>query len=1387
MKRLILLIVLQGFIISWVHSQPTYNLIRRITTQDGLLTNGVKHIYKDSKGIMWFAFSNGIASYDGYTVNRYDDFLPDSCCINSYKFCTCFQEDRQGNIWIGTLKNGFAKLNRATGKFTYFNLDPADPMAPAYNTILSMTIDRQGVIWMGSGNTGIYKFFPENDSLINYNPRSVVDHPGVVAVHSLMEDNSGIIWVGTGQGLFTFDQEREKFTQVITEPPIPERFNKIKPILQDADGDIWFGSDWGVFRYNRKNNQWKHYFTQPPGQPNILEGGYVTGLAEIKTETGRKMWIATPAVLIIYDFSIDRLSYIYGHAKDKDSPAAKGANFIYYDDHNKLLWISSNGITIADPRENTFCYTPIFDFPDTLHDINARSLYEGRDGTIWAGTFGNGLFEFDSYLQFVGHYKPSSWKRNRPDLINKNRISLIFEDSGGRLWVGTSGEGLSVFDRNTKSFETVFFDTKSGVQEMIWVFDIHEDSLGTIWVATQQGLYTYQKMRSSAYLLRPYDHELLSATSINVVFEDSKGRLWMVTGNRGIFCMPPETRDTALIRHYYHQFYSTGLFVNRNVTQIYEDMMGKLWMRSETALFYYNEETDSIEHSEHFRKVLKSENYVLTGDSSGNLWFITEQGLARYDPDDLTERSLKFFSASEGQIYSFIVYTPFIKSRSGHLYMAGSGLNSAGFCRFHPDSVYRINTHLPEVMITDFKIRNEPVELDSAIASKKQLLLKYNQNFFSFEFAAIDYRNPEKNQHAYKLEGYDDDWVYSGSRRFANYTGVPPGGYIFRVKGANNEGYWNEEGARLMLTIAPPPWKTWWAYTVYALFISGLILGWRRYDMKRQNLRQALEVGHIEAEKLKELDRMKSRFFANISHEFRTPLTLILGPIKKLKATIANPDLLEDLNIMQRNASRLQRLIDQLLSLSRIEAGQMKLQASEANIVDFVKGYIGSFESAAIEKNIRMIFHSSQPCIPVCFDRDKMEKILYNLYSNALKFTAAGGLIEVNISGDQSFVFIAISDTGRGILPEHLPHVFDRFYQAANVGPEFQAGSGIGLSLVKELVELHRGAIEVESETDRGTTFTIRLPLGHTHLEAKDLIKVKKTIENSGAEEIMIETRAEQHGLRKPPQEFAESRIKPLLLIVEDNPDMRNYIRGILEGPYLLAESQNGAAALEIILEFVPDLVISDVMMPEMDGYELCSKIKTDERTSHIPVILLTAKAGFEDRLEGLQTGAEEFLVKPFEPMELIIRVRNLIHQRQILREKYRKEFEHVELLPETSMNEMDIRFMEKARKVVGDHISNPDFHISDFSSQMNMSRVQLHRKLSALFNLSATAFVRTCRINEAARLFRNRSGNVTEVAYDVGFNNLSYFSKCFQKQFGMNPSEYLAVTEREDETKYPV
>jgi signal transduction histidine kinase/DNA-binding response OmpR family regulator len=660
----------------------------------------------------------------------------------------------------------------------------------------------------------------------------------------------------------------------------------------------------------------------------------------------------------------------------------------------------------------------------------------------------------------------------------------------------------------------------------------------------------------------------------------------------------------------------------------------------------------------------------------------------------------------------------------------------------------------------------------------KHINLKFNQDFFSFQFAALDYTNPQKNQYAYYLEGLEDDWNYSGNRRFANYTGVPPGNYTFRVKGSNNDGYWNQEGASIAITILPPPWKTWWAYTIYGIFLIGLIYAWRKYDLKRQRLKQELKLGHVEAEKLKELDTMKSRFFANISHEFRTPLTLILGPLQNLLSQSKDEKSKQYLNMMQRNARRLQNLINQLLNLSKLESGKMKLQAREENIVVLVNGYVQSFESLAKQKNIDLIFHSNEENIPLYVDKDKIEKILFNLLSNAFKFTNAGGAITIQVGKQADGIFVSITDTGHGILPEKLNYIFDRFYQADDSYSKDQEGTGIGLALAKELAKLHHGTISVESHIGEGSVFTVFLPAGKHHLKPDEIIDKpempakREKIQEPVPEHEFSENTLAGEDLPKP-DEFNEKDDKPYVLIVDDNADLRSYMRDCLTEDYYIHEATEGVEGFSKATQQIPDLIISDVMMPKMDGYELCKKLKTDERTSHIPVILLTARASSESRIEGLETGADDFITKPFDYHELLTRIKNLIQLRNKLKEKFRKEIDYNRLSKERDVISMDQQFIRKAKAVVEKNISEPEFSIENFAREMALSRVQLHRKLRALVDQSATQFIKTIKLNRAAELLKNKSGTVSEIAYDVGFNTLPYFTKCFQEQFGVNPSEF--------------
>jgi len=806
----------------------------------------------------------------------------------------------------------------------------------------------------------------------------------------------------------------------------------------------------------------------------------------------------------------------------------------------------------------------------------------------------------------------------------------------------------------------------------------------------------------------------------------------------------------------------------------------------------------------------------ITGNSNGNLWMATEKGLVIFDPTPDLGLHCKLFERSDGLPYEGSIIAPLFRSRSGKIFVPSKYGSQNGFYCFHPDSVI-LNTHIPQVVITDFKVRNNPFILDSNISLLKHINLRYNENYLSFEFAALDYVNTGKNQYAYKLEGIDDNWISSGNRRFAAYTSVPPGNYTFFVKGSNNDGIWNEKGTSLLITIDPPPWKTWWAFTIYGLVLGFMVYGLRQYDLKRQRLKQKLEIEQVEAEKLKELDSMKSRFFANISHEFRTPLTLILGPLDKHLQKLKDKGLKKDMSIMQRNARRLQKLINQLLDLSKLESGKMKLHAQELDAIPLIRGYVQSFESLAKQKSIELSFQVAAAGaaketaaataaaagkkdlkIPVYADQDKLEKILFNLLSNAFKYTSEGGRIEIEVCSWQFAVgrtsqvtshkshidslLISISDTGSGIPPEKLPHIFDRFYQTDDIYTKDGEGTGIGLALTKELVELHHGSIEVQSEVGVGTTFLVYLPLGNEHLTPEELgekgERKKEQEEEIGNWQLAIGSDSIAKDRAPCPVPCATDRDEHLILIVEDNTDLRLYIRTFLDQSYQVIEAEDGRQGFERALEHIPDLIISDVMMPQMDGYELCIKLKTNELTSHIPVILLTARASKESKIEGLETGADDFIVKPFDSDELIIRIKNLLDQRKrlsrLIEERIQKSVVPGYLsIEDSNITSMDEQFLKKAFDTMKENYSDPEFNVEEFSQEMNMSRNQLHRKIKALTRHTAVEFIRSYRLNRAAEFIKKKSATIAEIAYDVGFSSPSYFSECFQKQFGILPSDY--------------
>ncbi|MBV6422133.1 MAG: Sensor histidine kinase RcsC [Ignavibacteriaceae bacterium] len=753
--------------------------------------------------------------------------------------------------------------------------------------------------------------------------------------------------------------------------------------------------------------------------------------------------------------------------------------------------------------------------------------------------------------------------------------------------------------------------------------------------------------------------------------------------------------------------------------------------------------------------------------------------------------------------------------RNGEFFIIESLLFSKtqSLIRFNPDSL-RNNEFIAPIVITDFRL------FEKSHSFGKEIQLPYNENYISFEFAALSFINPEKNQYSYKMEGVDKDWINSGSRRYASYPNLDPGEYVFRVKGSNNEGVWNEEGTSLAIIISPPWWKTWWAYSSYALIFAFTLYGIRRYEMNRLKMKDKIKLDEAVLKEKEETDKMKSSFFANISHEFRTPLTLILGPAEKIYSNTSDNHI-KDADIIRRNSRRLLQLINQLLDLSKLEAGKLKLEASKGNIVSFVKGVALSFESLAESKDISLKINSEKDFIEMYFDKEKMMKILTNILSNAFKFTPEEGNIIVSVkechaepalpSGrlvsasyskleipkqvrDDNVVEIKIRDTGIGIPHEEIPKLFDRFYQVDSSHTREYEGTGIGLALTKELVELHNGRISVESEKGSYTEFTLQFPLGKNNLKDEEIIEERMaesgvilSPDKVGTKNLPGEVlnknqrinsshqnvgQASSVSSRAPQNDNEVNEDKTIILVVEDNYDMRQYIRESLNGNYLIEEAVNGEQGVRKAEKIIPDLIISDMMMPKMDGNELVRILKNDEKTSHIPIILLTAKAGQENKLEGLETGADDYLTKPFDIKELQVRIKNLITIRQKLQDKFSKIGSRTSEINEKKLSSIDEKFMFRVGEVIEKHISEEEFDIEEFCKEVAMSRSHLHKKLKALTGKSASLYVRSVKMVKAKKMIEDQSGNISEIAYSLGFSSPAYFTRCFKEEFGYPPSE---------------
>ncbi|MCU0344155.1 MAG: response regulator [Ignavibacterium sp.] len=1323
-----------------IYAQKQRLDFQHVGFDQGLGSLYVQSIFQDKVGYMWFLTDLGLYKYDGYNFTLYK--LPVNSQVITGNMPGTIAQDKQGNFGICSINGGVEKFNPGLGTFTNYLLDKEEPPTSYSNTALEVFIDRDDNLWIGASE-GLYKFNKSDSTFTSFkhdesNPFSL----GHNSVNGIFEDKDGNFWLATGGGLDRLDRTTNKFYHYWHYPDnqwgdYKTGMHWLQQIIEDDEGILWIGTDAGLLKYDRDNNLFDLY----KGSSNDLFAESHTILSLCDDGKGN-IWLGTFASLGVFNKS-NKQFYYYVH--DELNP-----NSLSYDsivslllDKQGSLWIGTNygGINRIDfpnPSFKNYKHNPYEKPSFSLKEV--IWICQDKYGDIWINTR-EGLGKLDIIKdKVILKYA----RRNQGMGYDRKKFDLWFYPVSGGLYLYNKSKNAwtSLIDSASFNLSTIFSAAALGQNEKLWL----GNQTGELFSLDLQSkeLKLVKKIKGPIY----------------AVFEDTYGLVWLGGYATGIFKYNPKDNT---IEEYHSDPDDSSTIFDDGFFSFCEDRDKNLWLGCLNGIVRYNRSDNNFTRYYGNGDFLKEYVRAIEEDNNGNLWISTLKGITKFNP--VTGQFKDYNSARYFPGITLWRQVSF-KDDNGELFFGGEN----GFIRFHPDSIEE-DSFAPPIVITSLKIFDKPFQLGDPLE------LAHSDNYLTFEFAALSFIHSEENQYAYMMEGWDRDWIYCGTERKASYPNLLPGEYTFKVKGSDCNRIWNEAGTSIKIIILPPWWKTWWAYSLYAIALLSIFFASSKFYLNRQRLRQKLVLESEHAEKLEELAKMKSDFFANISHEFRTPLTLILGPAEKIeKNQSTNP--VKDAGIITRNSKRLLQLVNQLLDLAKLDSGKLKLEASPGNIVSFVKGIALSFESLSEARDVMIKIKSDKELIETYFDREKMIKVFSNLLSNAFKFTPERENVIVSITETlNNTVEIRIRNTGIGIPQKELPKLFDRFYQVDSSQTKEYEGTGIGLALVKELIELHHGSIIVNSkennpeDKEKGwTEFTINLPIGKAHLKNEEIAIADQV----GPKEVTPLDETEYLSPRiLIESDTISDENKTTILVVEDNYDMREYIKESLSDCYVVEEAVNGEQGVRIAETIIPDLIISDLMMPKMDGNELTRILKNDEKTSHIPIIILTAKSGQENKIEGLQTGADDYLTKPFDLQELRVRVENLINIRKKLQEKFSKG-EFLSKPVEKKIKSIDERFLAKVLEVIEKHISEEEFSIEDCSSEVGFSRTHFHKKLRALVGKSPSQYVRTVRLYRAKHLIEEEKGNVSEVAYSVGFSSPSYFSRCFKEEFGYPPSNIL-------------
>lgn len=1337
-KNAFLLMLLTLSSIISVNAQNKY-YFEQVTVADGMSQNNITCIYQDKQGFMWFGTTNGLNKYNGYEIEEFYSKTNEtnSLCDNSISalFCDSYQQ-----LWVGT-SNGLCKYNPQSNDFEQVHLQNNSKGTSENQHILSFYEDKNHVLWIGTAGGLLYAYNLKDGQLETY---PSLPHYASIRIITTFKD-SLIVGCSNNQGVFHLDKKKKRFFKTKTDALYNGK--SISSFSKGTKGQLWMSTfDKSLIEYGK-----------------AIKSNFTLGnIQSICSYSDSQLIIATENNGL-HEYNIRTGKIVHISSQEQESNLNSKAVTCLYADLSQILWVgtTNGGINKFDPNKNNFKYLSLH-FENTprqsVHSVLA--LCKQKDNTLLIGLDNKGIYCYDPHTANTSTHTIAT----RFSELKSSPINAVLCDSRSFTWIGTYCRSMKVVgpDPEQRHINQLI---KKNLPSTSSIKHILEDSKHNIWIATSQGIILrYIPEKRS---MEKFDRSINLKVNPNVIlslYEDSQKRIW--AGSMcGLYCYDEKRKDFIQVYLPDAKNYS---YAKNTIIPICETDKNTLWLGTQDGLLRYdlcNKRTKRYASNNGLSS--NSIKGLLYDKNTQHLWISTDKGLSSFN---LKDGKITNFGLEDGITNREFNYMSFLNDGEGNFYFGSIN----GIYHFRPKLIAR-NVHAPKVVIThcqfyenNWQEQKKQVINYNPLIEKTLIEIPYSKSTFSIHYVALNYTNSSKNEYAYRLKNYDNNWHYVEGQRIATFTNLDPGTYQFQVVASNNDGVWNKIGSSITIIILPPWWRSAWAYIIYAILISSLLYASLRFYTNRIKMKSQLAREQFERKQLEKLNQLKMQFFSNITHEFRTPLTLILSPLDSLvKQKVGKSMQNEYLRIIQNNAIKLLELVNELLDFSKTGAGSFIFKPTNIRLNSILKQELQTFQPLAESKSIEMKFIDYDKSINCRADASILQKIVSNLLSNAIKHTPEKGSIDLYLikkEGTNPCLEISVEDSGKGIPKEEQELIFKRFYQMKE---DSNNGTGIGLTLVKNLTELHNGTIRLESTPGRGSKFTLTIPFVKPSENVVEQAPIKDDFQ------IPMPSSANQQIAQIEEELFIkeEENKNYTVLIAEDNEELRSYIASLLTNRYNILTAKNGKIALEIAQKELPDIIISDILMPEMDGKEFCTRIKKDIHTCHIPFIILTALTSESYQIEGLTTGADDYLTKPFNPSILLYKVNNILQSRKLIS---RRSDTMQALQPEQHLTEdKDREFLLQLISIIKANMANSKLKIDDLGRELGMSHTPFYKKIKELTSQTPNDFLKQIRLEQARKLLCESKLSVSEVAYQTGFSSPKYFQECFKKHFGENPREY--------------